>query len=317
MPTLSRRSVCAKLLEWCLVAAAGAQLARIQSHDDGCVACMPCHASSLFAHDVPNPSNMTAAKALEAAVPTLTVKAVKIARFEEVATAEPVQSKREAAVDVLTAPCVPCHPFPLLAHDMPNPPNMSPAFFRGPGGALEHPSPPMPSVLVTAAKALKAAVPTLAVKAGLKAAAEPPQPEREAAVNILTGRVYPHHPAILYSSVVADPDVMDAGILTELNGLHVPAAFDCDMFYVHPAASGNTFWPGQGHHYFYEAPSRWYACWQHYAAIKSGAPPCSLIMRNPQRACDMQARYEFTSSLGRLAIALHRAAGSFSPTATR
>ena len=71
------------------------------------------------------------------------------------------------------------------------------------------------------------------------------------------------------------------GVLLEPNGLRVPAAFDCDLFYSPPDASSRAFWPGRGHHYFYEAPSRWYACWQHHAALKSGlkvaAPRLPLI----------------------------------------
>mmetsp|Transcript_24656 Transcript_24656/g.56482 ORF Transcript_24656/g.56482 Transcript_24656/m.56482 type:complete len:321 (-) Transcript_24656:212-1174(-) len=51
------------------------------------------------------------------------------------------------------------------------------------------------------------------------------------------------------------------------------AVYGSDMF------NGWKHW--SNHFYFYEVPSRWYACWQHYAAVKSGllsTAPASLLV---------------------------------------
>ena len=55
--------------------------------------------------------------------------------------------------------------------------------------------------------------------------------------------------------------------VTEWNGLKVPAEYDCDIF-CHQGVDGcgDAFWGN--HHYFVEVPSRWHACWMHFADIK-------------------------------------------------
>lgn len=83
----------------------------------------------------------------------------------------------------------------------------------------------------------------------------PPQ-----AVNYLDDVPRLHHPIVLY----ADLSAMRAmkGFLVEPNGLYVPAAFDCPMF------NNNSIWGS--FNYFTAVPSRWNACWYHYAEVKSG-----------------------------------------------
>ena len=55
--------------------------------------------------------------------------------------------------------------------------------------------------------------------------------------------------------------------LVELNGLRVPAGFDCDIF-LQPRRDGRKFW--SKHHVFFEAPNRWRACRLHELTLRSG-----------------------------------------------
>lgn len=89
--------------------------------------------------------------------------------------------------------------------------------------------------------------------------------------NVLDGRAYPNHPAIQMAD--ASMQALEHDYLLELNGLRVPAEFDCDMF--------NSWQHWGNHYYFFEVPSRWYACWQHHAAVQSGLlseSPASLLV---------------------------------------
>ena len=54
--------------------------------------------------------------------------------------------------------------------------------------------------------------------------------------------------------------------IVELNGLRVPAHFDCNNF-----GSGSRPWTRE-HDYFTSVPSRWLACQLHEAHVKSGLP---------------------------------------------
>jgi len=82
------------------------------------------------------------------------------------------------------------------------------------------------------------------------------------AMNLLEASHYPHHPVML--EVDLNSSVLEPEFITEWNGLKVPARFDCDNF------NNNQGWGN--HHYFYEVPTRWYACYQHEANVKSGLP---------------------------------------------
>lgn len=55
---------------------------------------------------------------------------------------------------------------------------------------------------------------------------------------------------------------MGRAYVTELNGLRVPAEYDCDIFNKKGGSWGN-------HKYFFEVPSRWTA-WEHHAMLQSG-----------------------------------------------
>lgn len=79
-------------------------------------------------------------------------------------------------------------------------------------------------------------------------------------MNVLNGKTYPHHPVMLEVKALSFP--VEKDWLTEWNGLKVPARFDCNIF------NGGKSWGSHG--YFWEVPTRWVACWQHYAEVKSG-----------------------------------------------
>ena len=78
--------------------------------------------------------------------------------------------------------------------------------------------------------------------------------------NVLDGRPYPQHPAILEADASMRP--LEKAYLLELNGLRVPARYDCDMF--------NDWQHWGNHYYFFEVPSRWFACWQVALGLISG-----------------------------------------------
>lgn len=100
--------------------------------------------------------------------------------------------------------------------------------------------------------------------------------------NILDGREYLHHPVML--EAMTGPYPVDPVYLTEWNGLKIPAGFDCDMFYhTLPGNMANPKGDHWGHHrYFYEVPSRWYACWLHKTNLESGYK----MARSPQLIVD-------------------------------
>jgi len=103
----------------------------------------------------------------------------------------------------------------------------------------------------------------IAVSHGEPAEAELPDTGNafRGAINLIDGQVYRHHPVML--TVKAEPYPMQPEYLVELNGLRVPAGWDCNIFNKNNRAWG-LYW------YFNDIPSRWHACWRHHTAIKSG-----------------------------------------------
>jgi hypothetical protein len=89
------------------------------------------------------------------------------------------------------------------------------------------------------------------------------------AVNFLECRTFEHHPVML--EVALDYYRAHHGYIMELNGLMVPANYDCDMF--------NDGKPWGGHRYFFAVPSRWLACYVHQAYVQSGL---SLPVERPE-----------------------------------
>ena len=94
----------------------------------------------------------------------------------------------------------------------------------------------------------------------------------ELAKNLIDGRHYPHHPALLQLNASrAFP--LTTSVLSEWNGLLVPAAFDCDNF---------NRWRAWGKYkYFYEVPSRWTVCLRAESVLASGSsewvPPLPIV----------------------------------------
>lgn len=83
------------------------------------------------------------------------------------------------------------------------------------------------------------------------------------AINFFDSKSYSHHPVILEANVDAVP--FRKGYVSEPNGLYVPTRFDCLN------VNGNVEWGVFfSRFYFYAVPSRWYACWQYHATLKSG-----------------------------------------------
>ena len=80
------------------------------------------------------------------------------------------------------------------------------------------------------------------------------------ALNVLDGKRYRHHPVLRQVRQRVYP--LEKENLVELNGLRVPAKYDCDIF--NNGSSWGSNW------YFFEVPTRWLACRQHLAAIDSG-----------------------------------------------
>jgi len=71
-----------------------------------------------------------------------------------------------------------------------------------------------------------------------------------------------------------EPYSLDSEYLIELNGLRVPAKYDCAVEHGNAPEMGHAT-PGSGIHwglfwYFNDVASRWHACWLHHAAVKSG-----------------------------------------------
>jgi len=111
--------------------------------------------------------------------------------------------------------------------------------------------------------------------------------QHEVTLNHLDGKTYPHHPVML--TVGRGPYPVANEFLTEINGLKVPAEFDCDMFFrpdeyfqsnvlarlqdklpgsKERIATKKHFWGA--FHYFTEVQSRFHACWLHLADLNSG-----------------------------------------------
>ena len=82
------------------------------------------------------------------------------------------------------------------------------------------------------------------------------------AINVLEGRPYRHHPVMLAAALPLRAFPLEKEYIVEINGLRVPAEFDCDIF-----NNGKHWGP---HFYFYEVPSRWHACRIHHANMLSG-----------------------------------------------
>lgn len=85
---------------------------------------------------------------------------------------------------------------------------------------------------------------------------------RPLAINYLDSKPYLHHPIIHEADLTPLP--ARDGLLLEPNGLYVPALFDCPMF------NNDSIWGSTN--YFHSVPSRWTACWTHYAAVKAALP---------------------------------------------
>ena len=82
-------------------------------------------------------------------------------------------------------------------------------------------------------------------------------------LNLLDGQLHRHHPVMRAISIQAYR--FDWNNIIELNGLKVPAHYDCNNF------NGGRPWTGK-HDYFGSVPSRWLTCHLHEAQVKSGLP---------------------------------------------
>jgi len=82
------------------------------------------------------------------------------------------------------------------------------------------------------------------------------------AVNMVSGEVFKHHPVFQTVHALRETYPVQNSVLTELNGILVPAEFDCEIF------NNNSRWGT--HPYFWAVPSRWYACRLHHANLLSG-----------------------------------------------
>ena len=91
--------------------------------------------------------------------------------------------------------------------------------------------------------------------------------QTEYAFNPIDGKSFPHHPVMRQA-------VVESGILTELNGLRVPAHFDCEnlcnVSQWDPGLHGLYRCPYGTYRYYFYLPSRWHACHEHEAFLKSG-----------------------------------------------
>ncbi|CAE7212175.1 unnamed protein product [Symbiodinium microadriaticum] len=96
--------------------------------------------------------------------------------------------------------------------------------------------------------------------------------QTEDAFNPIDGRGFPHHPVIRQAAL--GPYLVESGILTELNGLRVPAHFDCEnlcnVSQWDPKVRGPSRCPYGTYRYYHYLPSRWHACHEHEAFLKSG-----------------------------------------------
>lgn len=88
------------------------------------------------------------------------------------------------------------------------------------------------------------------------------RPPELTALNIIENTFYVHHPVM--AAVSREMVSFEKDYLTEINALKIPIHYDCDNL------GGGKMWGAFA--YFREVPSRWYACWLHYASLKSGVP---------------------------------------------
>ena len=79
-------------------------------------------------------------------------------------------------------------------------------------------------------------------------------------LNLLDNTMHEHHPVMRQVPSLIFP--VEREYLVEWNGLRVRARYDCDIF------NGDRHFGN--HFYFYEVPTRWYACHKHDAALRSG-----------------------------------------------
>lgn len=93
----------------------------------------------------------------------------------------------------------------------------------------------------------------------------------EYALNPVDGKTYPHHPVMLQVPLRSYP--LEPGVLTELNGLKVPAHFDCENLcnasQWNPKNEGPMGCPFGSFRYYLSLPSRWHACHEHEAFLRS------------------------------------------------
>ena len=96
--------------------------------------------------------------------------------------------------------------------------------------------------------------------------------QREYAFNPIDGKSFPHHPVMRQAAV--GPYLVERGILTELNGLRVPVHFDCEnlcnVSQWESKSRGPSRCPYGTYRYYHYLPSRWHACHEHEAFLKSG-----------------------------------------------
>ena len=129
---------------------------------------------------------------------------------------------------------------------------------NGNGRAARHTHRPAAPIPVEASR-----IPPAAAAAALRR--PPPTTAPPLALNLLDGQYYRHHPSVLLADTSGAPAERET--LVELNGLRVPAGFDCDIF-LKPRRDGRKFW--SKHHVFFEAPNRWRACRLHELTLRSG-----------------------------------------------
>ncbi|OLP99609.1 hypothetical protein AK812_SmicGene17808 [Symbiodinium microadriaticum] len=96
--------------------------------------------------------------------------------------------------------------------------------------------------------------------------------QTEYAFNPIDGKSFPHHPVMRQAAV--GPYLVERGILTELNGLRVPVHFDCEnlcnVSQWESKSRGPSRCPYGTYRYYHYFPSRWHACHEHEAFLKSG-----------------------------------------------
>ncbi|CAE7357726.1 unnamed protein product, partial [Symbiodinium necroappetens] len=96
--------------------------------------------------------------------------------------------------------------------------------------------------------------------------------QTEYAFNPIDGKSFPHHPVMRQAAV--GPYLVERGILTELNGLRVPVHFDCEnlcnVSQWESKSRGPSRCPYGTYRYYHYLPSRWNACHEHEAFLKSG-----------------------------------------------